>query len=306
MFPIRHIPLDYQGDFSFKSHRCLTFQKVKVSVFKTSLVFLGIYFVVSVLDSFDYQNIKGIFFLISSFIWVFILIFVMSIFHRLSNIDRYLSKKNPHARFFPDHHISSQEFMESGLFQTTDLNVKGESLIIDKGLKICQLSAQQLKLKQGITQSIFDGIFIIKRLNKSHDCQLLIKQKDEIKDSKFPAFLKRLSAQDHEIESDKILMGNNIFNSNFNVYCNQAKRADEILTVNRMQLILDINEQMDALLSVVQRSKNNSPFKLVCSFKNDYFYMAIRNLQMRTPLFYFKRRKHFNTISNIIEMISKI
>ena len=305
MFQLQHIPPEYQGDYSFKSHRDLTYKKVQVSVLNRALVLFGFFVVVAILGAFNLKII-AVLLIVISFIWVYILIFVMNIFSRLSQIDRYLLKKNPQARFFPDHHISSQELMESGLFQTTDLNIKGDSLIIDNRLKICHLSVQQLKLKLGLTHSLFDGIFMIKKLQRSDSGHLLIKQKDGIKDGKFPTFLKQLTTPKPIIEIKNAFTEDDVFNSKFNVFCNDPEILDSVLRKNRIQLIRSINEQLNALLPLVQKSKNNSPFQIQCSFQNDHFYMAISKLQMKPPLLFFRRRQHFNTLSKIMETISKI
>lgn len=278
---------------------------MQVSVFKASLILFASYIVVSLLGSFSHQILTGLF-LVISFIWLFILVFIVNIFRRLSEIDRYLLKKNPQAGFFPFHHISSQEFMESGLFKTADLNMKGDSLIIDNHLKICHISVQELSLKLRSTQSLFDGIFITKKMKSSHATFVVLTQKDGIKDEHFPDFLKELTDLGQPVEIGKTLTSSPAFNSKFNIYCNNPSKINDILNTQRIQLIGNIIERLNALLPLVHRAKNISPFQIRCSFKNDHFYMAIKNLHMKLPLLNLKRRRHFNTLSNIIETITEI
>lgn len=230
----------------------------------------------------------------------------MHVFHKLSQIDRYLLKKNTTAKFFPDYHISSQEFIGSGLFKTADLNVKGDHLMIDNELKICHLGVKQLNSKLAYTQTLFDGVFITKKLKQSSACYLMGKQKDGVKDHKLPKFLMQLTNDDHQFDKDKVQTSSVLFNSSFDVYSKHAKKAEYILTKSRMQLIGSIHEQLNTLMPRPRRSKNNSPFQILFSFKKDQFYMAIKNLQMKPPLFFKGRKQHFNALSNIIEIISKI
>lgn len=218
---------------------------------------------------------------------LFVLQYVRFISKNAQELSLYLLDMNfPDLEYHSDKHISTQDFINSQLYDEVEINSSGNNYIKHKSWKASNLNVQAITTKPSDNgATVFNGSFFVINTDNKLDYSLIIKPKPIGEKIKLPLFLVSLLNPYFHPINDKVITNENHFNDLFDAYSEDSEQAKSFLNTNRIQRILNIHYLLKHLTEKQQQRKKNRIFKspfdqplyaLEFCFSKGQIYMAIR------------------------------
>ncbi len=201
-------------------------------------------------------------------------------------------KLYPDLEYSQNEYLKKNIFVNSGLF-TADFNIyKGDDYFQGKINNIAvEFSELNVKLSQKSSSSssnnvstIFSGLFLHATINKTIESRIII-DPIIIKDSlKLPGFVKNLMEKFLPNYGNVIKTGNNKFDEDFKLHCDNENEAAKIITPEFIAKVVEIKEKFwdmhtDSKLSYVNKYIPKGAM-IKFSISGNSFYFALNGLEL--------------------------
>lgn len=224
-----------------------------------------------------------------------------------------LNRSFPDLEYHADKHISTQDFINSQLYDEVEINSSGNDYIKHQSWKASNLNVQAIDRRTSNKGStVFKGSFFVINTKNKLDYSLIIKPKPIGEKIKLPSFLVSLLNPYFHPTNDRIITDENHFNDLFDAYSKDSKQAKSFLNPIRVHRILNIHYLLKHLNELQQRRKKSRIFKssfdnplnvLEVCFTKEHVYLAIRGQEL---LGLAAEREEGNNENYLLKMINEL